>query len=112
MLVSASTDETAVARLKAAAELTDGFELAERDFELRREGDVLGFAQSGLPALRVASLTRTDHRALAVRARAAAEQIFDDWRPDGDEDDLDPLKRELETGWLRRLAAADPTSGA
>ena len=60
-----------VARLKAVAELSDGFELAERDFELRREGDVLGFAQSGLPGLRVASLTRTDHRELAVRARAA-----------------------------------------
>ncbi len=34
----------------------DGFELAETDFELRREGDVLGLAQSGLPRLRVASL--------------------------------------------------------
>ena len=34
----------------------DGFELAEQDFELRREGDVLGLAQSGLPRLRVASL--------------------------------------------------------
>ena len=54
---------------KAVAELSDGFELAERDFELRREGDVLGFAQSGLPGLRVASLTRPDHQALAVRAR-------------------------------------------
>ena len=52
---------------KAVAELSDGFELAERDFELRREGDVLGFAQSGLPGLRVASLTRGDHRELAVR---------------------------------------------
>ena len=28
----------------------DGFELAEKDFELRKEGDVLGLAQSGLPA--------------------------------------------------------------
>ena len=41
---------------KAVAEIRDGFELAERDFELRREGDVLGLAQSGLPRLRVASL--------------------------------------------------------
>ena len=112
VLVSASTDETAMARLKAAAELTDGFELAERDFELRREGDVLGFAQSGLPALRVASLTRADHRDLAVRARAAAEWVFEDRRPDGDRGDLDPLKRELDSGWLRRLVAADPASGS
>ena len=112
VLVSASRDETAMARLKAAAELTDGFELAERDFELRREGDVLGFAQSGLPALRVASLTRADHRDLAVRARAAAEWVFEERGPDGDRGDLDRLKRELDSGWLRRLVAADPASGS
>ena len=54
VLVSDSIDETAQARLKAVAELHDGFELAERDWELRREGDVLGLVQSGLPRLRVA----------------------------------------------------------
>jgi ATP-dependent DNA helicase RecG len=113
VLVSDATDETAVARLKAIAELSDGFELAERDFELRREGDVLGFVQSGLPGLRVASLTRGDHRELAVQARAAAERLLE---PDGSLDagrpDLAPLARELETGWLRRLVAADPASGS
>ena len=56
VLVSDSNDETAQARLKAVAEIRDGFELAEKDFEIRREGDVLGLAQSGLPRLRVASL--------------------------------------------------------
>jgi ATP-dependent DNA helicase RecG len=112
VLVSDSTDETAVARLKAAAELNDGFELAERDFELRREGDVLGFAQSGLPGLRVASLARGDHRELAVRARAAAEGLLDDAGSlDPARPDLAPLARELESGWLRRLVAADPASG-
>jgi ATP-dependent DNA helicase RecG len=112
VLVSDATDETAVARLKAAAELTDGFELAERDFELRREGDVLGFAQSGLPGLRVASLTRGDHRDLAVRARAAAERLLDDWSRDPERSDLSQLGREIREGWLRRLVAADPASGS
>ncbi len=113
VLVSDSTDETAVARLKAAAELNDGFELAERDFELRREGDVLGFAQSGLPGLRVASLARSDHRELAVRARAAAEALLDEAGSlDPARPDLAPLARELESGWLRRLVAADPASGS
>jgi ATP-dependent DNA helicase RecG len=112
VLVSDSTDETAVARLKAAAELNDGFELAERDFELRREGDVLGFAQSGLPGLRVASLARGDHRELAVRARAAAEALLDETGSlDPARPDLAPLARELTSGWLRRLVAADPASG-
>ena len=112
VLVSDSTDETAAARLKAIAETSDGFELAERDFELRREGDVLGFAQSGLPGLRVASLTRGDHRELAVEARAAAERLLD---ADGSlltAPELEPLARELRSGWLRRLVAADPASGS
>jgi ATP-dependent DNA helicase RecG len=112
VLVSDTTDETALARLKAIAESSDGFELAERDFELRREGDVLGFAQSGLPGLRVASLTRGDHRDLAMAARAAAERLVD---ADGSlvrAPELEPLTRELQAGWLRRLVAADPASGS
>ena len=73
VLVSDSMDETARARLEAVRATRDGFELAEKDFELRREGDVLGLSQSGLPRLRIASLQRTDHRELAARARAHAE---------------------------------------
>jgi ATP-dependent DNA helicase RecG len=110
VLVSDSADEVAQARLKAAAELRDGFELAERDFELRREGDVLGLVQSGLPQLRVASLQDPAHRELAVRARTHAESML------GATGQLDPpqpaLAGELETGWLRRVAAAEPASGA
>ncbi|MDO8484968.1 MAG: ATP-dependent DNA helicase RecG [Candidatus Limnocylindrales bacterium] len=109
VLVSDSADEVAQARLKAVAELRDGFELAERDFELRREGDVLGVAQSGLPRLRVASLQDAAHRKLAVRARAHAEMLLD---ADGRLEPPRPaLAAELESGWLRRVAAAEPASG-
>ena len=110
VLVSDSADETARARLDAVRRLRDGFELAERDWELRREGDVLGLVQSGLPSLRVASLQRDDHRELAVRARAAAEAMLDDdgaLRPG-----LDPLAGELRRGWLARVADAEPASAA
>jgi transcription-repair coupling factor (superfamily II helicase) len=111
VLVSDAEDETARARLNAIAELRDGFELAERDFELRREGDVLGFVQSGLPGLRVASLTRKDHQALAVRAREHAEALLDArGELDPTRADLQPLAAELRRGWLRRLAAAEPAS--
>ena len=78
VLVSDSTDEVAQARLKAVAELRDGFALAEKDFELRREGDVLGLAQSGLPRLRVASIQERDHQELAARARGHAEALLDE----------------------------------
>jgi ATP-dependent DNA helicase RecG len=110
VLVSDSTDEVARARLTAVTELRDGFELAEKDFELRREGDVLGLVQSGLPQLRLASLQRQDHRELAVRARRHAEALLD---ADGTLDPrYPPLAAELASGWLRRVAAAEPASGA
>ncbi len=96
------------ARLRAAEELTDGFALAERDFELRREGDVLGLVQSGLPRLRVASLQRLDHRELAARARRHAETIVDD---SGElPTTFASLRRELEEGWLQDVAAGEPAS--
>lgn len=49
VLVSDSEDEVAAARLQAIESTRDGFILAERDVELRGEGDVLGTEQSGLP---------------------------------------------------------------
>src|SRR4051812_10509716 len=110
VLVSDSSDETAVARLNAVVEIRDGFELAERDFELRREGDVLGLAQSGLPRLRVASLQDREHVALAKRARDRAEELLD---AEGRlSPEAAPLLRELERGWLERVWAGDPASGA
>jgi ATP-dependent DNA helicase RecG len=110
VLVSDSTDETAQARLKAVAEIRDGFELAEKDFELRREGDVLGLAQSGLPRLRVASLQDREHVALARRARDHAETLLDEAGRLGP--DASPLLRELERGWLERVWVGEPESGA
>ena len=110
VLVSDSTDELAVERLRAVAETHDGFELAEKDFELRKEGDVLGLAQSGFPQLRVASLQIKEHRDLAVLARAHAEALLD---AEGRMDPPRPvLTAELETGWLRGVAAAEPATGA
>ena len=109
VLVSDSADEIAQARLKVVAETHDGFELAEKDFELRREGDVLGLAQSGFPRLRVASLQVAAHRQSAVRARAQAERLLDQ---DGRMEPSRPaLSAELESGWLRSVAAAEPASG-
>lgn len=77
VLVSDSEDEVAAARLQAIESTRDGFLLAERDVELRGEGDVLGTEQSGLPPLRIAALSRADDRALAVLARADAEELLD-----------------------------------
>jgi len=77
ILVSDSEDEVAAARLQAIESTRDGFLLAERDVELRGEGDVLGTEQSGLPPLRIAALSRPADRALAVLARGDAEELLD-----------------------------------
>jgi ATP-dependent DNA helicase RecG len=61
------------ARLRAVAEHTDGFRLAEIDLELRGEGELVGTRQSGLAQFRVAELPRD--RELLERARRRAEAL-------------------------------------
>lgn len=46
--------QIADARLKTIKDTEDGFEIAERDLELRGQGDVLGTRQSGMPGYRLA----------------------------------------------------------
>jgi ATP-dependent DNA helicase RecG len=75
------------ARLRALAEHTDGFRLAEIDLELRGEGELVGTRQSGLAQFRVAELPRD--RELQERARMRAEQI------DGADPDLESPEHAL-----------------
>ncbi|HVM30164.1 MAG TPA: ATP-dependent DNA helicase RecG [Candidatus Limnocylindrales bacterium] len=102
-----STDEEATvkARLDALVSTSDGFVLAEMDLEQRREGDLLGLTQSGMPPLRVASLGRSDHRELSVAARRVAEELLDEGgRLPGS---AAALERELAHGWLARVGAGE-----
>src|SRR3954468_2806681 len=77
--------ETADRRLQALVETTDGFELAQIDLDLRREGQLLGTQQSGWSDLRFTRL-RTDH-ALIERARTLAAELRDEDGPWQDEAD-------------------------
>ena len=58
LLISDAPTEDAEQRLETLVRVSDGFELAERDFELRGFGDVFGTRQSGLPPFRVVDLTK------------------------------------------------------
>ena len=76
LLVSRAKEElteSARERLEAMVATTDGFELAERDLEIRGGGQLLGARQSGLSDLRFARITRD--RDLLEAARDAAQAL-------------------------------------
>jgi ATP-dependent DNA helicase RecG len=62
-------------RLRALAEHSDGFRLAEIDLELRSEGELVGTRQSGLSQFDVAELPRD--AGLLERARSLAERLLE-----------------------------------
>ena len=105
LVADVSDDTTARARLKAIHDSNDGFALAEEDWRLRGEGDVLGLTQSGLPRMRLASLKDEDDRELAVRCRQLAERIVDGHgRLDPE---LSDLEQAITSGWLAEIAAGE-----
>src|SRR6266700_1096169 len=86
LLVSRAREQltdNAQARLQALVDSTDGFELAEKNLELRGEGQLLGTRQSGLSGLRFVHWRRD--RPLLERARTAAEGLVDYEGPLADE---------------------------
>jgi ATP-dependent DNA helicase RecG len=65
-------------RLKAVAGSQDGFELAQKDLELRREGDVLGTEQSGTrSAVRLLQVVQDEELIIEARKEAKALVIRD-----------------------------------
>ena len=57
-LIAAPTNPQAQQRMEAIASTGDGFQIAERDLEIRGMGDFFGTRQHGLPPLRVAEIPR------------------------------------------------------
>jgi ATP-dependent DNA helicase RecG len=87
--------ESGQARIDALVGTTDGFEIAERDLQLRGPGDFFGTRQSGLPSLRVGDLLRD--RLLLEAARHEAERWL------REESDRSPLTAFLDANWSSRF---------
>ncbi|WNV89953.1 ATP-dependent DNA helicase RecG [Umezawaea sp. Da 62-37] len=77
LLVTEMPDGTStMERLRAVESTLDGFELAQLDLELRREGDILGAAQSGSRSgLKMLSLLRDEE--VIREARVEAQQVVE-----------------------------------
>lgn len=98
-LITESHAQESKQRIQALLDTTDGFELAQRDLELRGAGQLLGDRQHGLPDLRVADLlTDLD---LVEAARADAFDLVNR-DPEFSSPELQPLGIEIK----RRFADA------
>ena len=82
LLAAVGENGDAATRLSAMAATTDGFELAELDLRIRREGDVLGAAQSGQGSLKL--LRALDDADVIQRAKELAERVLADERAQTD----------------------------
>jgi len=77
LLYRAPLSQIARERLAAIRETNDGFEIAQRDLELRGPGELLGTRQTGLAELRVANLVRD--APLLPDVQHAADQMLRDY---------------------------------
>ena len=103
LLTQFRSSEEARIRLQAMERTSDGFQIAEKDLEIRGPGEFLGTRQSGLPDFRVAHILRDTP--ILVEARKEAFQLVH-----GDPDLSEPLhsglKEELKKRWQGRLELA------
>ena len=74
ILLSEEKSPETLAKLAVLEKTSDGFEVAEADWEMRGPGDLLGTAQSGLPVLKLGDLKRD--APIMRQARAAATAIL------------------------------------
>lgn len=75
-LLSASTDEEVIDRLKFICTTNDGFKISEYDLKRRGAGDMLGIAQSGKSPFTIANLI-DDFKILKVASEDATKIVND-----------------------------------
>ena len=116
LLFEGGIDEEGSQRLAAVAAINSGFDLAERDLQLRGPGQVVGLRQHGLPEMRAADLLDV---ALGRRSKLAAISWLDRdpdltaWPPLGCGDERLPrrLRHRLVRREVKHVAETRITAG-
>ncbi len=86
-VINYSNTETAQTRARAMAEISDGFEISEVDYELRGPGDIMGTMQSGNTSNDILLLSRyTD---ILENAISDADKIMEEYRGGGSLTDVE-----------------------
>jgi ATP-dependent DNA helicase RecG len=89
LMVNDNLPDTARTRLETLVETHDGFEIAQKDFELRGHGELIGMRQAGMGELDFAEMMRESD--LLLKAQQEAERLVD----------YDPKLTRPENGRLR-----------
>ncbi|HEU5403874.1 MAG TPA: helicase-related protein, partial [Terriglobales bacterium] len=92
-------------RLDTMVGTQDGFQIAEKDLELRGPGEFFGTKQAGLPSLRVGNLIRD--RELLELAKREARFVADGPNAEISQEELTKTVRHLQAHWNRRYGLVE-----
>ncbi|HJZ99842.1 MAG TPA: ATP-dependent DNA helicase RecG, partial [Candidatus Solibacter sp.] len=101
VLVTERLNDSARERMRTLVESNDGFAIAEMDLRLRGPGEFFGTRQSGLPALRIASVIR-DREILEIARREAVDFV----NAPPSEDQMRRAVTYIREHWQRRYGLA------
>lgn len=99
ILLSDTDSKIAVERLKYMTKSENGFDIAEKDLELRGAGELLGQKQHGLPELKLADIL--NDTVLLKQSREAVEYLYDSGKLE--ELEYQRMKKELDIRFNRIL---------
>ena len=92
-------------RLDTMVRTQDGFEIAEKDLELRGPGEFFGTRQAGMPSLRVANIIRD--RELLEAAKREARAVLDGPNKDISQEEINRALKYLQAHWNRRYGLVE-----
>jgi ATP-dependent DNA helicase RecG len=105
LMTGKKISEEAEQRLDTMVRTTDGFEIAEKDLELRGPGEFFGTKQAGMPSLRVANLIRD--RKLLELAKLEAAALVNGTGEGISKEEATQAIRHLQAHWNRRYGLVE-----